>query len=430
MTPTPAGAAAGALPGLWPHAPDAPFLVPVPGTAEVPDELRAAGITAEGLQPAYWIGRDRFYLTATRNGLPIAWPNVTHRGGEVVRNPGIPLAGVVTVRPGVISNLRKPVEMSVDDWLTPFVDKVLLDNGPAVFLTGQYEVFLPTPDPVGLAAEIERRRQGVIRFGGWTMPDAANPPDNLRGGGPIDGRPVYGMDAQPTFRRITALFAEPTWQPHTPAPIGSLRPVGEPPSAPRPPRNVPLPESVPDQVWNLGGANSGLQVMATVRRMVLGPAPLPRIPSLSLERFPPEPHPFMSVPLARLSVVRAGQLSGLPPRWAVRGLAPDTRTEIRLTMADGPAVWLWGPTHEWVIPVPDDEAANALVAGIRSRQEVGMLFPVALSSGPERSAWQLSELRPVDGPQGRALPPTPAYAPVEPTIVPPGTWQPTGGDSR
>jgi hypothetical protein len=91
-----------------------------------------------------------------------------------------------------------------------------------------------------------------------------------------------------------------------------------------------------------------------------------------------------------------------------------------MDLSDGPALWLWGPLREWVIATP---RAAELASGIRLRQAVGMMFPLSSDLGAERRTWlDLPTTKPVDTPQGRALPPVPEWAPTSPTLVPRECW--------
>ena len=75
---------------------------------------------------------------------------------------GVPLAAVQLVRPGT---LLKKLKLKPDR-LTGLHTKIVLEPGPAVWIRAAFDVLVPTPDPRGLAAEIERRRRRVARYGG------------------------------------------------------------------------------------------------------------------------------------------------------------------------------------------------------------------------------------------------------------------------
>jgi hypothetical protein len=168
----------------------------------------------------------------------------------------------------------------------------------------------------------------------------------------------------------------------------------------------------------------------------------PGAPALSRGVWRPLPMAAVGVPSPGMEIIEHPVPTDLPyPEqlldYEVAGLGVTTHTLIRgqqtvplaawhVVLAgrlpDGPAVWLWGPKAEWLVSVPD---AEDVAADIRLRQDVSMMFPVSSDLGPERQTWRDFPLtKPVDTPQGRALPPTPAYTPAEPTIAPPGTFKP------
>jgi hypothetical protein len=130
---------------------------------------------------------------------------------------------------------------------------------------------------------------------------------------------------------------------------------------------------------------------------------------------------YLSAPIVQFPVIRAGTLSGVPADWSVRVLASDARTEIRTDIVDGPAVWLWGMTHEWVLCTP---YAEQLAADLRQRRRIASLFPLSGQYPIEFLTWAAyPDTALVETEAGWCLPPTPPYAPQEPTIVPPGTWR-------
>ncbi|MGJ3587539.1 hypothetical protein ACR9EG_13045, partial [Lactococcus lactis] len=67
------------------------------------------------------------------------------------------------VEPGV---LLKSVKYRTPEHSSSHPLRFDLPAGPAVWLRAAYDVIIPTADPRGLAAEIERRRHRVARYGG------------------------------------------------------------------------------------------------------------------------------------------------------------------------------------------------------------------------------------------------------------------------
>ena len=102
------------------------------------------------------IEQDRVYFSRLSAGAPV--------DSAVF---GTPLAAVVLVQPG---ELRKELKYKIDQHGGPQT-KIVLPPGPAVWIRYATDIIVPTPDPVGLAAEIERRRRRVARHGGWAAAD-------------------------------------------------------------------------------------------------------------------------------------------------------------------------------------------------------------------------------------------------------------------
>ncbi|MGH3622352.1 MAG: hypothetical protein ACRDQ5_11260 [Sciscionella sp.] len=212
------------------------------------------------------------------------------------------------------------------------------------------------------------------------------------------------------------------WRPMQPGAHREISPAA--PLAPTtPPTEVPYPETVAEISLGLRGSLP-LWLTVTNHRLSLSRQQLAQSSPVHLEPLWPQPHAHIGIPLARFPIIRAGRLAEMPRDWHATQLAPDTHTELRTDMVDGPAVWLWGPLDEFVICHPE---ADRLAADIRLRQQVGLLYPIAIDSEAERATWHnFYALAPVDDSQGRAIPTPPPYAPVEPTLVPPGTWTPAG----
>jgi len=311
---------------------------------------------------------------------------------------GLPLAAVNLVQPG---ELRKELRYKIEQ-RNGLTTKIVLRPGPAVWIRAAYDVFVPTPDPRGLAAEVERRRRRVARYGGLAAPEVWKINPKLRVAGPHGFEPGGAEFAPPRPEKAK-------WEALAPGPIGEPSP-GTPPSAPVVPTSVPYPESLPVISETLA---NGVRFSVSVRRAFLGYEPVEA--GLVTETLPVS---SLHVPLAAWHVVRAGTLrGGLTP---IRRCAADGQTEIRMDLSDGPALWLWGPLREWVIATP---RAAELAEEIRLRQAVGMMFPLSSDLGAERRTWlDLPTTKPVDTPEGRALPPVPEWAPVSPTLVPRECW--------
>lgn len=311
---------------------------------------------------------------------------------------GVPLAGVLKVEPGV---LLKKVKYRTPEHSASHPLRFELPPGPAVWIRAAYDIIIPTADPRGLAAEIERRRHRVARYGGVASSLVWQINPKLRVAGP-DGFfvPCSSSVAAPDIGK---------WEAATPAPIGPLSPsgvVGEPVV----PSSVPYPESLPVVSETLA---NGVRFSVSVRRTFLGRDPVS--PGVVTDAAPTS---SLSEPLAAWHVVRAGTLSGF--RQPVRWCAADGRTEIRTELVDGPALWLWGPVQEWIVCTP---RAAELAEQVRLRQGVGMRFPLSSDLGAERRTWRnLSSTQPVDTPAGRGLPPAPEWAPAAPTLVPRECW--------
>ncbi|WP_394620817.1 hypothetical protein JNUCC0626_17450 [Lentzea sp. JNUCC 0626] len=349
---------------------DAPIVVPLSGEAAVVVE------------------QDRVLFTRLVGGARIATDII-----------GVPLAGVMKVEPGV---LLKSVKYRTPEHSSSHPLRFDLPAGPAVWLRAAYDVIIPTADPRGLAAEIERRRHRVARYGGVASSVVWNINPRLRVAGPQGYVPgvLAGAPSEPDIGK---------WESTASAPAGPLSP-GWPASDPVVPSSVPYPESLPVVSETLA---NGVRFSASVRRTFLGFEPVS--PGVVNDVAPTS---SLSEPLAVWHIVRAGTVRGThrPVRWC----AADGRTEIRTELVDGPALWLWGPVQEWVVCTP---RAVELAEEVRLRQGVGMMYPLSSDLGAERRTWRnLSSTRPVDTPSGRALPPVPEWAPTTPTLLPRDCW--------
>ncbi|MDX8031451.1 hypothetical protein SK803_14595 [Lentzea sp. BCCO 10_0856] len=340
-------------------------------------------------EAAVVIEQDRVLFTRLVNGARMAT--------DVI---GVPLAGVMKVEPGV---LLKPVKYRTPEHSSSHPLTFELPAGPAVWIRAAYDILIPTADPRGLAAEIERRRHRVARYGGVASSLVWEINPRLRVAGPDGYEPgvLPGAPLEPAIGK---------WHSSAAAPIGPLSP-GWPAGEPTVPAALPYPESLPVVSETL---SNGVRFSVSVRRTFLGFEPVS--PGVVVDTAPTS---SLSEPLAAWHVVRAGTVRGAhrPVRWC----AADGRTEIRTELVDGPALWLWGPVQEWLVCTP---RAVELADEVRLRQGVGMRFPLSSDLGAERRTWRnLSSTRPVDTPAGRALPPVPEWAPTAPTLIPQGCWE-------
>lgn len=314
---------------------------------------------------------------------------------------GVPLAAVLKVEPGV---LLKPLKYRTPEHTSSHPLKFELPAGPAVWLRAAFDVIIPTADPRGLAAEIERRRHRVARYGGVAASLVWEKNPRLRASGP-DGYVPGVLPGAPLAPDIGK------WHASGPVSVGPLSP-GWPAGEPVVPAAVPCPESLPVVSETLA---NGVRFSVSVRRTFLGFEPV--APGVVTDAAPTS---SLSEPLAGWHVVRAGTVRGThqPVRWC----AVDERTEVRLELVEGPALWLWGPVQEWLVCTP---RAVELAEAVRLRQGVGMRFPLSSDLGAERRTWRnLSSTRPVDTPAGRALPAVPEWAPTTPTLIPAECWEP------
>jgi hypothetical protein len=76
--------------------------------------------------------------------------------------------------------------------------------------------------------------------------------------------------------------------------------------------------------------------------------------------------------------------------------------------------------YEWVLCTP---YAEQLAADLNQRRRIASLYPWIGEYAIEKFTWDYyPDMALVETEAGWCLPPTPIYAPHEPTIVPPGTW--------
>lgn len=418
---------AGALTGLWPVAPEAPVIVPIPGFWREQAYQRDLHRIDPPLSPVFVLDHDTFYFGATRDGLL-----VTTRQSELGLRYS--LAAVTVVQPGTISGLRKPFNLTFGaESGREFVYGVGINNGPAVWLqTKGFGCIVPTPDPQRLAAEIERRRWRVASLGSAraTKTWQAAPELRVQGpGGPQPGVPV-GTPTQPPLVGDEG----GAWTSLQIAQLDAPSAVDIPAGRPEPLTDVPYPEAVGDVVLPLHASSPPLVVNVSNHRVRLSQQPLPAGqtpfldpdieftgPSLNPSNPYGVPRPYLTAPIVQFPVIRAGTLSGVPAGWSVRVLASDARTEIRTDIEDGPAVWLWGVAYEWILCTP---YAEELAADLNQRRRIASLYPWIGQYAVEKLTWDYyPETALVETDAGWCLPPTPTYAPREPTILPPGTWR-------
>jgi hypothetical protein len=416
-------------------------VVPIPGFWRDQIYQHDLGRLTPPLSPVFVLDYDTFYFGAIRSGLL-----VTSRQS----NPGphYSLAAVTVVQPGTISGLRKSFGQKFgSEEGHEFVYGVTIDNGPAVWVqTKGFGCIVPTPDPVRLAAEIDRRRWRVARLGSpraavvWRMAPELRV---LGPDGPEPGKPDRQVEP-PMVRGEGG-----TWTPlHLAAPdVDRPTEVGT-STAPEPLTEVPYPETVDDRALPLRDFAPRLVVNVSNHRVRLSQQPLAAGDSPFLDQdidykmwYPRNVSPevrrkmataldarnprekvraYLSAPIVQFPVISAGTLNGVPADWSVRVLAPDAQTEIRTDIVDGPAVWLWGVGQEWVLCTT---YAEELAADLRQRRRIASLFPLFGKYSAEFMTWATyPDTALIETEAGWCLPPTPPYAPREPTIVPPGTW--------
>lgn len=413
MSPTPptptSRQPAGVLPGLWPRCPDAPLIIPVPGRVRTPQDLRRDGVSEQDLQAACIVELDRIWFGVLRDGAPVLPPEP--RPGTPP--PAMALAALRVAEPGVLNGLDKPFRFHPPEHDGVRVDMVDCGTGPAVWLRYGHDWFVPTSGPQHLAQELERRRSRVARLGGYAAEEVWQRAPSLRETGPDGPRPGRGRDTP----EYPPELARGVWQPMATLPVPAASP-GMRHAATALPPDLPYPEQLCDYEVVLRRSGPPLRLTVTARRLLLSQDPVLGEPSVVAE--PQVAAPVVSVPLAGLHVVRAGAVTGMTHRLAQRWFAQDARTEIRLDRVDGPALWLWGPTTEWLLCTPD---AAKLAADIQLRQWVGMRYPISSDLGPERRTWRdQPTTRPADTPGGKMLPVPPQYTPPAPTVIPPGSW--------
>ena len=426
--------AGGALPGLWPAAPEAPILVPIPAKWEPKDYQ--SDIKDLPLSPTFVLEYDTCYFGATLDGML-----VTSRQSRYEPWLRIPLRSVLLVQPGMMGGLRdNAVYYFKSDRSDEFVHFVRLKDGPAVWLQTEHAGYLiPTPDPIPLAAEIERRRQRAWQLGSAATTqalrvDPALADVELQKSGSISPGGIPSVPALLRKRRQS-------WVPLSFDHPGHFAPQARQPAEPL--ADVPYPETFPDVALNLRESYPPLYVNVSNHRIRLSQQPLPSATTPFHDpenEGPPQNNgsgssifdwspgvrinkPYLTAPIVQFPVIRSGTLSRVPAEWSVRVFASDARTEIRSDIVDGPAVWLWGMSHEFVLCTPD---AQKLAADLRWRRRIASLFPLSGGFPVEFVTWWVfPDTALVRTEEGWCLPPSPAYAPSEPTIVPPGTWQST-----
>lgn len=339
------------------------------------------------------IEQDRMLFTVLRNGVRVATDKL-----------GMALVAVRVVEPGM---LTEQVRFEPPEHARTHKMKFTVGPGPAVWIRTMNDLIIPTPNAQQLAAEIERRRLRVARHGGLAAQAVWERAPSLRVAGPDGYRPGRGQGTPDYPADLTGT----AWQPMPALPTPEPMP-GWPPQDPVVPQGLPYPEQLHDQDVPLGGS---LRLVVGLRRLTLSHGPVPA-GSIVAE---PNPSPStITVPLAAWHVIKAGTLRDAP--GPIRWYAPDGLTEIQLPLTNGPTLWLWGPTAEWLISTPN---AEALAHDIQQRRAVSMRFPISSNLGPERKTWHdFPDTAPVDLPHGRALPPIPAWAPPTPTAVPPDCW--------
>ena len=396
-------------PGPWPNCPDAPLVVPVRGRFQLSRKLRKVLPDVEELPVGLVLELDRIRFCPLRDGVPVHTPMLPD--GPMF--PTLPLAAVGIVEPGAVELDGKDFSFTAAK-IGDVRASVTCSSGPAVWLRVSHDVFVPTAEPQKLAQEIERRRAYVAKFGGVSANEVWKRAPSLRVAGPDGYRPGRG-DGTPD-----APTSVDGWKPMAafPAPAPSAGQCA--PQPPETPHDLPYPEQLRDYEVRVHSSGDPVRLSVTGRRLLLSQEPV--LAKHAVVEDHPVPSNALSVPLAELQIIQAGTISGSSPRSVQQWCAPDTRTLIDLGSGDGPAVWLWGPTTEWVLRTSD---AQRIAEDIRMRQQVSVRYPVSSDLGPERRTWRDFPLTaPAVDAGSKVVPPPPDYAPGAPTVVPPGGWQP------
>lgn len=400
---------AGILPGAWPNCPDAPLVVPVRGRLHLPKKMRKAMGEVKDLPLGFVLELDRIRVCPLRDGTPVHMPTLR----EESIPPFMPLAGFRIAEPGELDLGGKDFSFTAVD-LGGMRAEVTCSSGPAVWLRSIRDAFVPTAEPQKLAFEIERRRAYVAKFGGMAANEVWRRAPELRVEGPDGFQPGRGTgtpDAPVTVEGWKPMAAFPAT-----APSAGQR-------APQPwetPDDLPFPEQLRGYEVRVHSSGDSVRLSVTGRRLLLSQEPV--LAKHAVIEDHPVPSNAISVPLAELQVIQAGTISGSSSRSVQQWYAPDAKTLIDLGGGDGPAVWLWGPTTEWVLRTPD---AQRIAEDIRMRQQVSVRYPVSSDLGPERRTWWDYPLtKPTVESNRNVVSPPPDYAPATPTVVPPGCWQP------
>ncbi|WP_285744278.1 hypothetical protein [Lentzea sp. NBRC 105346] len=394
--PTNTGWPAGALPGVWPSSPDATFHVPVPAFAGVQSALFGL-ISSWGTEVptiAFEVGLDTVSFVVRRE--------------EHIQNSesgSLPIAALTVVQPGVLRGVPEKAKFRVDEKFGHKAARLSIVDGPAVWLRyAEVDWIIPTPDPQGLAREIDRRRRRVVRLGGYAAQQVWDRVPSLRADLPLPNTPA-APDIVPSG----------TWTPLPPAPPLAPSP-GMPQRPPRPLHDVAQFRKLPDIKGELRGSGKSPGVLVGVE--------LPKdtveyvIGRTSLE-FPGYFNPRSDVhrgmhflSWTSIRVVEFGHLVNVPPGLANTWFNSWDVDPTRVDIVDGPAVWLWGHQGEFLLCAPN---AAQLAA------EIDLRRAMKIAHSPEDPAWVNW---PDAKPTGPFVPPPPPYAPIEPTLVPKSCWRP------
>ncbi|TWP50283.1 hypothetical protein FKR81_21520 [Lentzea tibetensis] len=397
MHPTKTGWPAGALPGVWPSSPDATFHVPVEAFAGVGTTVFGF-LSSWGTETptiAFQVGLDKIGVVVRRE--------------DHVQDPeqgtwGLPIAALTAVQPGVLRGVPAKTKFRVDEIYGHKAARLSVVDGPAVWLRyANTDWIIPTPDPVGLAREIDRRRRRVVRLGGFAAQQVWNRVPALRADLPLPNTPA-----------APAIVPSGTWSPLQPAPPLEPSP-GLPPRPARPLHDVAQLRDVPDVRGELRGWGKDFSV-------VLGA----EVPKESVEYvigrtslgFPGYFNARSDVHrgLKHLSwtavrVVEVGHLVNVPPGLANTWFNSWDVDPTRADIVNGPAVWLWGHEGEFLLCAPN---AAQLAA------EIDLRRAMMIAHTEQDAAWVHW---PDSKPDGPFVPPPPPYAPAEPTLVPRGCWR-------
>lgn len=414
---------AGALPGPWPDAPEAPIIVPLPGKVGKGCNLLTRGRFAFQVDgPCLYVGWDRLLLLTHLDGVPL-------HAHTYLESDGLPLAALWAVQAGTVHGpLPKASIVPEVGFGDPSIKGIPVQEGPAIWIRcGAFEWLLPNPDPQRLAAEIQRRRRRVAAHGGAMSKQTYETEPRLIPTRGAEG-PVF-PDLPPEIPAQPTIVPEGQFEPLPELELPAVDPPTDHP-APQPPTSgeraskieLVLPGSRP-MIQKAARETTLDGVPITIERELYLWGALSHPVSLEEET------PNVSTcgwHLASVVVVRPGTFHDVP-EGAQLVYDGGNGVPFRISVADGPAVWLWGPDVELVLATPDAAQVAAEINKLRwelARDPGSVLNPNTLIN---KTTWRTHPwTAPVTTASGPAPAPAPPFAPRHPTVVPPECWTPTG----